>query len=105
MSLFNNVVYNSRTEIVKFSTKLQVSVSMLEIYNETVKDLLNVSSFKKGGLRVREHPQKGFYGSSCPCSASTLYTILYYILHVLDVNLMQCDVVALCISLHYYCVM
>ena len=41
----------------------QVSVSMLEIYNETVKDLLNLSSFKKGGLRVREHPQKGFYGN------------------------------------------
>ena len=36
---------------------------MLEIYNEQVRDLLNPSSFKvKGGLRVREHPQKGFYG-------------------------------------------
>ena len=40
----------------------QVSVSMLEIYNETVKDLLNLASFKKGGLRVREQPQKGFFG-------------------------------------------
>jgi len=47
----------------------QVSVSMLEIYNETVKDLLNVSSFKKGGLRVREHGQKGFYGGYCPPDA------------------------------------
>lgn len=35
---------------------------MLEIYNEQVKDLLNVKSFKKGGLKVREHPNKGFYG-------------------------------------------
>ena len=36
---------------------------MLEIYNEQVKDLLNVKSFKKGGLKVREHPHKGFYGN------------------------------------------
>ena len=36
---------------------------MLEIYNEIIKDLLNPKSFKKGGLKVREHPQKGFYGN------------------------------------------
>ncbi|XP_072041898.1 kinesin-like protein KIF28P [Amphiura filiformis] len=42
--------------------EFQVFVSMLEIYNEQVRDLLNPSSFKvKGGLKVREHPQKGFY--------------------------------------------
>eukprot|EP00057_Strongylocentrotus_purpuratus_P008662 XP_011663136.1 PREDICTED: kinesin-like protein KIF1B [Strongylocentrotus purpuratus] len=40
----------------------QVFVSMLEIYNEQVRDLLMPASFKvKGGLKVREHPQKGFY--------------------------------------------
>ena len=33
---------------------------MLEIYNEKVRDLLNPSD-KKGGLRVRQHPKKGFY--------------------------------------------
>merc|ERR1712048_139227 len=31
-----------------------VKVSMIEIYNEQVKDLFNVKSFKKGGLKVRQ---------------------------------------------------
>ena len=39
----------------------QVSFSMLEIYNEQVRDLLNPKSNKKGGLKVRQHPKKGFY--------------------------------------------
>ena len=34
---------------------------MLEIYNEQVRDLLNPSK-AKGGLKVRQHPKKGFYG-------------------------------------------
>lgn len=34
---------------------------MLEIYNEQVRDLLNPKSNKKGGLKVRQHPKKGFY--------------------------------------------
>ena len=33
---------------------------MLEIYNEKVRDLLNSSSGKRG-LKVRQHPKKGFY--------------------------------------------
>ena len=40
--------------------QLQVFFSMLEIYNEKVRDLLNPST-NKGGLRVRQHPSKGFY--------------------------------------------
>ena len=40
----------------------EVMFSMLEIYNEQVRDLLNPAGNKKGGLRVREHPKKGFYG-------------------------------------------
>jgi uncharacterized protein YaaQ len=43
------------------SHEFQVSLSMLEIYNEQVRDLLNPKSNKKGGLKVREHPKKGFY--------------------------------------------
>ncbi|XP_041460234.1 kinesin-like protein KIF28P isoform X3 [Lytechinus variegatus] len=39
----------------------EVSYSMLEIYNEQVRDLLNPASNKKGGLKIREHPKKGFY--------------------------------------------
>ena len=42
-------------------SSFQVQISMLEIYNEVVKDLLNVKSFNKQGLRVREDPKKGFY--------------------------------------------
>ncbi|EDO44751.1 predicted protein, partial [Nematostella vectensis] len=38
----------------------EVLFSMLEIYNEKVRDLLNPSSSKQG-LRVRQHPKKGFY--------------------------------------------
>ena len=49
---------------------VEVTLSMLEIYNEIVKDLLNIESStadgkpksKKKGLKVREHPTKGFYG-------------------------------------------
>ena len=40
----------------------QVTFSMLEIYNEQVRDLLNPKSNVKGGLKVREKPGKGFYG-------------------------------------------
>ena len=39
----------------------QVQFSMLEIYNEQVRDLLNPQGNKKGGLKVRQHPKKGFY--------------------------------------------
>ncbi|RMX42363.1 hypothetical protein pdam_00004872 [Pocillopora damicornis] len=40
--------------------QFEVFFSMLEIYNEKVRDLLNPST-NKGGLRVRQHPSKGFY--------------------------------------------
>jgi hypothetical protein len=37
----------------------QVSVSMLEIYNECVYDLLS-GKRPKGGMKIRNHPKKGF---------------------------------------------
>ena len=37
-----------------------VQLSMIEIYNEQVKDLLNLKSYKKGGLRVRQSKDGGF---------------------------------------------
>lgn len=42
------------------ATEYEVLFSMLEIYNEKVRDLLNPTS-GKAGLRVRQHPKKGFY--------------------------------------------
>ena len=46
---------------------LQVALSMLEIYNEQVRDLLNFQTMKqKGGLKVRENPKRGFYGELAP---------------------------------------
>lgn len=46
-------------------TKIEVTFSMLEIYNEVVRDLLNLNEKnKKKGLKIREHPTRGFYGLS-----------------------------------------
>ncbi|XP_021365706.1 kinesin-like protein KIF28P isoform X2 [Mizuhopecten yessoensis] len=40
----------------------QVTLGMLEIYNEQVRDLLNPKTInQKGGLKVRQDPKKGFY--------------------------------------------
>ena len=44
-------------------TLFEVKFSMLEIYNEVVRDLLDPKgASKKGGLKVRQHPKRGFYG-------------------------------------------
>jgi hypothetical protein len=38
---------------------------MLEIYNEVARDLLDSNSGKKkAGLKIRQHPKRGFYGES-----------------------------------------
>ncbi|CAH1783605.1 unnamed protein product [Owenia fusiformis] len=39
----------------------QVTFSMLEIYNEKVKDLLSKKKAPSTGLQIRQSPQKGFY--------------------------------------------
>ena len=41
--------------------RYQVSVTMLEIYNEAIKDLLNLKVNKPGGLKVRTQPGRGVY--------------------------------------------
>ena len=45
-------------------TTFEVKLSMLEIYNEVVHDLLDAKNAgkKKGGLKIRQHPKKGFIG-------------------------------------------
>ena len=47
--------------------EFQVSFSMLEIYNEQIRDLLNTSKSQRGGLKVRESQTKGFYGNLTAC--------------------------------------
>ena len=42
-------------------TTFEMTFSMLEIYNENVRDLL-VENGKKSTLKVRQHPKRGFYG-------------------------------------------
>ncbi|UJR26288.1 hypothetical protein I4U23_007626 [Adineta vaga] len=42
------------------STRYEVSLSMMEIYNEQVRDLLT-KDFPKGGLSVRQHPTSGYF--------------------------------------------
>ncbi|XP_052091437.1 kinesin-like protein KIF28 [Mytilus californianus] len=41
-------------------TEYEVTFSMLEIYNEQIRDLLD-SKTRKGGLKCRQHPKQGFY--------------------------------------------
>ena len=40
----------------------QVTFSMLEIYNEEVRDLLNKKKTPHGGLKIKENVDRGFYG-------------------------------------------
>ena len=47
------------------SRLFQVHFSMLEIYNEKVRDLLNQAEQPKQGLPVRMSQTKGFYGQFC----------------------------------------
>jgi len=42
----------------------QVQFSMIEIYNEKVRDLLNTGKAPAGGLQIREDAKRGlFYGN------------------------------------------
>ena len=55
--IFKGIKEKSKQPIV-----FEVKFSMLEIYSEVVHDLLNPGKSKKSGLKVRQHPKKGFYG-------------------------------------------
>ncbi|XP_062578631.1 kinesin-like protein KIF28P isoform X1 [Saccostrea cucullata] len=54
-------------------TEFEITFSMLEIYNEQVRDLLD-SRTKKGGLRVRQHPKLGFYAEGLKIVPVKSYT-------------------------------
>ena len=55
--LFEKIGVESQKEGLTF----KVEASMLEIYNEKVKDLFNMSNTPPEGLKVREHPKRGPY--------------------------------------------
>jgi len=58
--LFKGIVEKAGSD-----TEFEVKFSMLEIYNEVCRDLLDPKGAqKKGGLKVRQHPKRGFYGES-----------------------------------------
>ena len=57
----------------KNGKRYQVSVTMLEIYNEAIKDLLNLKVNKPGGLKVRTAPGRGVYVEDLTPIAVTSY--------------------------------
>nr|XP_042912067.1 kinesin-like protein KIF28P isoform X1 [Parasteatoda tepidariorum]XP_042912068.1 kinesin-like protein KIF28P isoform X1 [Parasteatoda tepidariorum] len=68
--LFKGIVDSKHSgEKIEF----EVRFSMLEIYNEIVRDLLNPGLSKKKGLKVREHPTKGFFAEGLSSALVTTY--------------------------------
>ncbi|KAI6176971.1 Kinesin-like protein [Aphelenchoides bicaudatus] len=71
--LFRRIDENKENkESKKGQTEYQVSISMLEIYREKIRDLLSTKPPPNGGLKLRENPKTGFYVeglSSSPVSS------------------------------------
>ncbi|XP_076366810.1 kinesin-like protein KIF28 isoform X1 [Tachypleus tridentatus] len=55
------------------ATEFEVRFSMLEIYSEVARDLLGNIGNKKKGLKIREHPKKGFYADGLKTYMVTEY--------------------------------
>ena len=58
-------LFKGISENAKEGSSYEVKFSMLEIYNEVARDLLdakNVGKKKQSGLKIRQLPKKGFYG-------------------------------------------
>jgi hypothetical protein len=53
---------------ITWRQSFQVEASMMEIYNEKVRDLFNPAGNPPGGLKVRDHPQTGTWETTCACS-------------------------------------
>ena len=63
--MFCEELYKGMDEKKSDGTKFEVKFSMLEIYNEVARDLLDAKAGngkKTSGLKIRQHPKKGFYG-------------------------------------------
>ncbi len=64
MPLFCEALFKGVQEKSGDGVVYEVKFSMLEIYNEVARDLLDPKSgSKKGGLKIRQHPKRGFYGN------------------------------------------
>jgi kinesin family member 1 len=57
----------------KNGKRYQVSVTMLEIYNEAIKDLLNLKTSRPGGLKIKSRPGVGVYVEDLTPIAVTSY--------------------------------
>ena len=59
--MFAEQLYKEVDEKKGSGITFEMRFTMLEIYNEVARDLLTPKQ-KKGGLKIRQHPKKGFYG-------------------------------------------
>ena len=59
--MFADLLYKEVDAKKDSGITFEMRFTMLEIYNEVARDLLAQKS-KKGGLKIRQHPKKGFYG-------------------------------------------
>lgn len=60
-------LFNSMDVKKKPGVNFEVSFSMLEIYNEKVRDLLNKKKAPAGGLKIKMNKDQGFYGAIQLC--------------------------------------
>lgn len=54
-------IFKGEAALKSAGKTMEVTFSMLEIYSEIVRDLLNRNADRKQGLTVREDPKLGFY--------------------------------------------
>ncbi|OWF56723.1 Kinesin-like protein KLP6 [Mizuhopecten yessoensis] len=75
IELFNGIdKKRSDTGDVKDKGVYEVMISMLEIYNEQVRDLLNSKSNKnKGSMKIKSDPKRGFYVEALTTSLVNSY--------------------------------
>ncbi|CAL1537456.1 unnamed protein product [Lymnaea stagnalis] len=62
-----------KKKVADKDAEFQVTISMLEIYNEQIRDLLTTKAALKGGLKVRQNPSKGFYVESLTSAPVSSY--------------------------------
>ena len=70
--MFAEQLYKEVDEKKGSGITFEMRFTMLEIYNEVARDLLTPKQ-KKGGLKIRQHPKKGFYGQY---QYQTIYMIM-----------------------------